>query len=68
MGEENSPNKDNHPAVTGVRTTVKLNNGVVDATNAQGDTNDSSVIIVIAFIIVAFAIIAVIIAKRKSKS
>ncbi len=65
MGEENSPNKDDHPAVTGIKTTVKLNNGAANVTNDSEGADASSVIVVIAFVIVAFAIVAVFIAKRK---
>lgn len=74
MGENNSPNKDNHQAVKGnVEKGTQINSNVVDVTEIvdvtqSGGSNTVTIIIVAAAAVVVLAIIAVMIVKKKDSS
>lgn len=69
MGEENTPNKEDHQAVTGVIPTTGVvsniveNTRIVEVENNDGSMNMTPLIIVVAAIIVIGAIVAIVIVK-----
>lgn len=68
MGEENTPNKDNHPAVVGYSQTVTE---IVDVTKANSSSEESgdfpitTVIIGAAVMIVVLAVVGVVVIKKR---
>lgn len=74
MGEENTPNKDDHQAVTGVVKRTQSVTEIVDVTQYQNVSGSSSgsgstiLIIAIAVIIVVLAAVAIIIVKKRDDS
>lgn len=68
MGEENTPNKDNHPAVVGYSQTVTE---IVDVTKANSSSEESgdfpitTVIIGTAVMIVVLAVVGVVVIKKR---
>lgn len=71
MGEENTPNKENHPAVVGYTQTVTE---IVDVTKAgtsseeSGDFPITTVIIGAAVLIVVLAVVGVVVIKKRDDS
>ena len=74
MGEDNTPNKDNHQAVKGnVEKGTQIVSNIVDVTKTVDVTQSSgsntvTIIVIAAAAVVVLAIVAVMIVKRKDKS
>lgn len=75
MGEENTPNKDDHQAVTGVVKRTQTATEIVNVTQYQNVDGSSSsgggstvLIIVIAVLIVGLAAVAIVIVKKRDDS
>lgn len=62
MGEDNSPNKDNHPAIIGQMPTG-INGSVYTPSN--GSTSSTTIIVVVAVVLVLLAVVAVLIIRKK---
>lgn len=70
MGEENTPNKDNHQAVVGAASGTQIATEYVDVTRYENVTSGGSfnmmpIIVIIAVVVVAGAIVAILIIKKR---
>lgn len=70
MGEENTPNKDNHQAVVGSAPGKQIATQYVDVTryenvSANGSFNMMPLIVIVAVVVVAGAIVAILIIKKR---
>lgn len=70
MGEENTPNKDNHQAVVGAASGTRIATEYVDVTRYENVTSGGSfnmmpIIVIVAVVVVAGAIVAILIIKKR---
>lgn len=70
MGEENTPNKDNHQAVVGSVPGTQIATQYVDVTRYENVSSDGSfnmmpIIVIVAIVVVAGAIVAILIIKKR---
>lgn len=70
MGEENTPNKDNHQAVVGSVPGTQIATQYVDVTRYENVSSDGSfnmmpIIVIVAVVVVAGAIVAILIIKKR---
>lgn len=70
MGEENTPNKDNHQAVVGAASGTQIATEYVDVTRYENVTSGGSfnmmpIIVIVAVVVVAGAIVAILIIKKR---
>lgn len=70
MGEENTPNKDNHQAVVGSVPGTQIATQYVDVTryenvSANGSFNMTPIIVIVAIVVIAGAIVAILIIKKR---
>lgn len=70
MGEENTPNKDNHQAVVGAASGTQIVTEYVDVTRYENVTSGGSfnmmpIIVIVAVVVVAGAIVAILIIKKR---
>lgn len=70
MGEENTPNKDNHQAVVGSVPSTQIATQYVDVTRYENVTSDGSfnmmpIIVIVAIVVIVGAIIAILIIKKR---
>lgn len=70
MGEENTPNKDNHQAVVGSVPGTQIATQYVDVTiyenvSSDGSFNMMPIIVIVAVVVVAGAIVAILIIKKR---
>lgn len=70
MGEENTPNKDNHQAVVGSVPGTKIATQYVDVTRYENVTSDGSfnmmpIIVIVAIVVIVGAIVAILIIKKR---
>lgn len=70
MGEENTPNKDNHQAVVGSVPGTQIATQYVDVTRYENVTSDGSfnmmpIIVIVAIVVIVGAIVAILIIKKR---
>ena len=70
MGEENTPNKDNHQAVVGSVPSTQIATQYVDVTRYENVTSNGSfnmmpIIVIVAIVVIVGAIVAILIIKKR---